>query len=110
MKKTLIEVNYEEINNNSVLIFKDDKWTAVPKNAFLDSINEEIGLLKKALVEETKKRLEAEFLINLNVSALEKRIEILEGVDEPEPESEEEPVTEEPENEEPEGEENDEEE
>ena len=79
MKKTLIEVNYDKLNENSIIVFKDDNWIAIPKNAFLDGVYKEIAWLREALTEETRKRLEKECLTDIELSGLKKHIKVLEG-------------------------------
>ena len=86
MKKTLIEVKSDKLSENSIIVFKNNEWVAIPKNAFLDGVSKEIALLKEALTEETRKRLESDCLIDIRISAIDKRIKVLEGEEENEEE------------------------
>ena len=89
MKKMLIEVNYDKLNNDSIVIFENKEWVAVPKSVFLDGVYKEIICLREEITELNRQRLEKECLIDIELSGLKKRIRVLEGEeDEPIVESE----------------------
>ena len=79
MKKTLIEVNYDKLDENSVIVFKNDNWIAIPKSAFLDSVYKELQRLEERINELHRLRLEDGQVTMDALNNHESRIKVLEG-------------------------------
>ena len=87
MKKIVeIEIN-GKLTDNSVVIFKDNKWIAVDKSVFLNDIYERIDQLGKCLGKEIANRTESEDEIKSAINKNAHKIKVLSGEDDYEEES-----------------------
>lgn len=86
MKKTLIEVNYSKLNEDSVIVFKNGKWTAVSKTAFLDNVHKELDDLNNKITTESNERKEDINNIQNDIKDIKNQLKLILGEDENEEE------------------------
>lgn len=81
MKKIVeIEIN-GKLTDNSVVIFKDNKWIAVDKSVFLNDIYEKIDTLRLDLNEEINARSESNNCVAETLGKFAQKIKVLSGED-----------------------------
>lgn len=88
MKKNIVEVNFDKLNNNDVIVFKNGKWTAVPSTVFLNTVVKSVNELNEKVDNELRERdLEIKDL-KKSINDLEHQIYVLLGEEDPENEEE----------------------
>lgn len=80
MNKKLVEVHFNEnINESSIIVFKNNKWIALDKNAFLDDVHKQIKELCDKLNEEIDAREEHETQVANAMNGIVNDIKYLKG-------------------------------
>ena len=83
MKKTLVEVNYSKLSEDSVIIFQNGKWVAIPKVVFLNGIRKEILELNNKLTSESDERKSDVNDLRTEIEKLSNKVEYILGEEEP---------------------------
>lgn len=93
MKKSIIEVHFDKLNENSVIVYQKGRWVAINKEIFLNNVDNKLAEARHLLDVEVRTRYEEDVRILDKIDELEHKINYILG-EEDEPESEE-PVEEE---------------
>ena len=88
MKKSIIEVNYNKWDENSVIVFKEGKWIAISKTAFLDVIHKELNNLYAKIDTERQEREDAINSINEQLERIGNVLQYILGEEPKEPNEE----------------------
>lgn len=88
MKKSIIEVSYNKLDENSVIVFKEGKWIAISKTAFLDVIHKELDTLSGEIAQEKRERQEDINNINAQLERIGDVLQYILGEEPKEPSEE----------------------
>ena len=82
IKKTLVEVNYSKLSEDSVIVFQNGKWVAISKTAFLDNVHKDLDNLENKMIKEFEHYKVFENSITNRIKDIEDKIKIILGEDE----------------------------
>lgn len=88
IKKTLVEVHYSKLSEDSVIVFQNGKWVAISKTAFLDNVHKDLDNLENKIMKEFEHYKEFENNITHRIEDVEDKVKVVLGEDENEEEQE----------------------
>lgn len=88
IKKTIVEVHYSKLSEDSVIVFQNGKWVAISKTAFLDNVHKDLDNLENKIMKEFEHYKEFENNITHRIEDVEDKVKVVLGEDENEEEQE----------------------
>ncbi len=88
IKKTLVEVHYSKLSEDSVIVFQNGKWVAISKTAFLDNVHKDLDNLENKIMKQFEHYKEFEDNITHRIDDVEDKVKVVLGEDENEEEQE----------------------
>lgn len=80
MKKAIIEVYFDEkLSDNDILIYQNNRWKAINKQVFLNTVNKNITDLDSKIDEEINHRMDDDNSLLLDINNLKKVVSYILG-------------------------------